>query len=317
MINFHLPDASNNVSLLLSIAVKMKEHPELVRDDVKIGSVFGSPNVIWNGGRMILSKYDPAYTKNIIRQYNAFGVPYRFTWTNPLITEEYLNGYDANDLLDFANNGMNEVIVYSPYLEEHIRKKHPNMKITSSTCKCIREIEGVKEELSKPYSLVVLDFNFNNDFEKLEQLTPEERKRCEILCNPTCRPGCTRRAEHYRYIGEQQLHFREFLERFNRMSPAEKQRASIKEWECSDRQTFIYGEKDYPLVVKPETVYDKYVPMGFENFKLEGRAANMMLVAEWAARYIARPECKEEFLFHIMAAAIANYHMNMNVSAMH
>ena len=34
MINFHLPDASNNVSLLFSVAMTMKERPGLVRNDV-------------------------------------------------------------------------------------------------------------------------------------------------------------------------------------------------------------------------------------------------------------------------------------------
>ena len=194
MLRFHLPECSNHASLNLTIAKLMRDKSPLIREDAQIASFFGSPNLIWNGGRMMLTDYHPAQYKELIKAYNAHGIPYRFTFTNPLITEEYLDDYDCNDMLDFADNGMNEVIVYSPVLEEYIRKTHPGMKITSSTCKCIRDINDVKAELARPYSLVVLDFNFNNDFEKLGMLTAEERKRCEILSNPVCRPGCTRRA---------------------------------------------------------------------------------------------------------------------------
>ena len=311
MIKFHLPDCSTHASLDLTVIKFLKEKKELFRDDMEIASVFGSPNLIWNGGRMILSPYQPALYKDLIKTYNDYGVPYRFTFTNPLITEEYLDDYDCNDMLDFADNGMNEVIVYSPVLEEYIRKTHPKMKITSSTCKCIRDIDDVKAELAKPYSLVVLDFNFNNDFEKLSQLTPEERKRCEILSNPVCRPGCTRRAEHYEYIGYNQLHFREIMEKLRRMPPEEREKHAIKEWECKDREMDIFN-KEYPLRVTPELIREKYVPMGFENFKLEGRAANMMLLGEQFARYFAADGKVDELRLEIMTTAIDNMRLNFH-----
>ncbi|MBQ5316720.1 MAG: hypothetical protein J6I96_04120 [Oscillospiraceae bacterium] len=309
MIKFHLPECSTHASLNLTIARLVKERKDLIGDGVEIASFFGSPNLIWNGGRMMLTQYQPARYKELIRAYNEQGIPYRFTFTNPLITEEYLDDYDCNDMLDFADNGMNEVIVYSPVLEEYIRKTHPNMKVTSSTCKCIRDINEVKAELAKPYSLVVLDFNFNNDFVKLEQLTPEERKRCEILSNPVCRPGCTRRAEHYEYIGNIQLHYKEIMEKLRRMPPEEREKHSIKEWECKDRELDIFSKK-YPLRVTPELIREKYVPMGFENFKIEGRAANMMMLGEQIARYFAAEGKVDELRLELMMVALNNYGIN-------
>ncbi|MBQ5331539.1 MAG: hypothetical protein J6F31_09860 [Oscillospiraceae bacterium] len=310
MIKFHLGEAPNDISVCCSIMHTVHDHPHLVRDGVEIGSFFGSPPVIWNGGRMMLGKYDAKKAKAEIARYNEMGIPYRFTWTNPLIEEEHLDDYDCNDLLDFADNGLNECIVNSPVLEEYIRKTHPNIKLTSSTCKCIRDIDEVKAELAKPYSLVVLDYNFNNDYESLEELTPEERKRCEILSNPACRPGCTRRKEHYRWIGEQQLHYREYMERYNRMTPEEQMKNRISEWECADRNVFLFGEKEYPLHVKPDDLYNKYVPMGFENFKLEGRASNAILIAEQVTRYMAKPESADEFRYRVNVGSSMNQHLN-------
>lgn len=54
------------------------------------------------------------------------------------------------------------MLVVSPILEAYIRKNYPGFTINSSTCKEIRGIEGVNEELKKDYGLVVLDYNLNN-----------------------------------------------------------------------------------------------------------------------------------------------------------
>lgn len=311
MVRFHIAESSNNISLMTAAAVMFRDKKELLRDDIEIASFFGSPPVIWNGGRMMLGNYKSAVYKEIIKHYNSFGIPYRFTWTNPVLTEDDLDDYDCNDLLDFADNGLNEAIVNSPILEEYIRKEHPNMKLTSSTCKCIRNMDDVKAELARPYSLVVLDFNFNNNFEELEKLTPEERKRCELLCNASCLPGCKRRAEHYKFIGEQQLHYREYLEKIHRMTPEEASKHKLDDWVCPDREIFLFGEKEYPLHIKPDDVYGIYSEMGFENFKLEGRGTGLIILSEQIARYIAKPEYLDKVRFTLNHFAVTNFHMNI------
>ena len=309
MQNFHIAESSIHCALNLTLAEMFNINRSLIRDDIRIASFFGSPNLIWNGGRMMLAHYNPSRSKALIKAYNDMGIPYRFTFTNPAITEKDLDDYDCNDMLDFADNGLNECIVYSPILEEHIRKTHPGMKLTSSTCKCITDINEVKEELARPYSLVVLDFNFNNNFDALEKLTPEERKRCELLCNAVCQPGCKRRAEHYRFIGEQQLHYREYLERINRLPPAEREKQKLEEWECPYRQIDLF-HKEYPLWITQELIHEKYVPMGFENFKLEGRGSNMMSLAEQISRWFAADGCTDELRYELMFHTTNNIGLN-------
>ena len=203
-----------------------------------------------------------------------------------------------------ADNGMNEAIVNSPILEEYIRKTHPNIKLTSSTCKCIRTIEKVKAELAKPYSLVVLDYNFNNDFETLEKLTPEERKRCEVLINAHCVPDCPRRKEHYKYIGDVQIR----LDEIRRMNPV--QRAEIKEWECKYRVFNPYEEKPTKLQISPDDVFGKYTEMGFENFKIEGRASNLMVLCEQILMYLAKPEKLDAARYALMLSALDYSYLN-------
>ncbi|MBQ7990812.1 MAG: hypothetical protein IJ251_07170 [Oscillospiraceae bacterium] len=311
MQRFHVAECGSHAAINISLMTAFEDSRHLIREDAVIASFFGSPNLIWNGGRMIHVPYKPSKAKALIELYNAHGIPYRFTFTNPLLTEADLDDYDCNDLLDFADNGMNECIVYSPILEAYIRENHPKMKLTSSTCKCITDINEVKAELAKPYSLVVLDYNFNNDFGKLEQLTPEERLRCEVLSNPVCVPGCKRRADHYRFIGEQQLHWKEEREKLMRMPPEERARYTPKEWECPYRRIDLF-HGTYPLWVTPQLIREKYVPMGFENFKIEGRGANMMMLCEQFARYFAADGCVDELRYILMNQALENLQFNAN-----
>lgn len=310
MIGFHIAEATSTVSLNVALADAMKQYPEMFRDDVKIASFFGSVPLIWNGGRMVLGRLYPDRLRSTLEAYNQRGIPYRFTFTNPLITEQELYNDDCNAVLNMADNGMNEVIVYSPVLEEYIRKTHPKMKVTSSTCKCIRSMDEVKAELAKDYSLVVLDYNFNNDFEELEKLTPEERKRCEILSNPVCVPDCPRRAAHYEYIGKMQLEKQGIARQYPALTPDICERYGIKEWECQYRKYNPYTDEPSPLRVTPELLYGRYVPMGFENFKIEGRYANMMLLCEQLVDYMAKPEHKDRVRYEIMSAAIGFYKLN-------
>lgn len=304
VVKFHIAESTKTVSMNVVLADNLRERPEYFRDDIKIASYFGSPAVLWNGGRMILGNFYPDRTKAILDGYNSRGIPYRFTFTNPSITEEALEDRDCNMLLNIADNGMNEVIVNSPLLESYIRQTHPNMKITSSTCKCIRSIDEVKAELAKPYSLVVLDYNFNNNFEELEKLTPEERKRCELLINSHCVPDCPRRKDHYKYIGDAMMKLHEMKNMTN------EERMQYKEWDCKYREFNPYEIPPTKLFIDPEDVYGKYTEMGFENFKIEGRAANLMVMCEQIIQFLAKPEKKDALRYALMTGALNYSYLN-------
>lgn len=293
-IYFHLPEAPNDSAMNLMYIDVFNQMPQLFRENVVIGSVFGCFPVKWAGGRIMGGSFIPGMIRAFIKGFNDRGIPYRLTFTNPLITKEHLNDKESNWVLDVAaESGMNEVIVVSEYLEDYIRNKYPKMKITSSTCKCIHSIDDVKKELSKDYSLVVLDYNFNNQPEELEKLTPEERARCEILINAVCVPRCKRRAEHYRYIGDLMLNHTDDVRGING--------ATIKEWDCPHREMDLFDGRNHPLRLSAEDIYEKFVPMGFYNFKVEGRASLPIALLEQYVRFMAKPENRDEARFRTTA----------------
>ena len=138
-IKFHLPDFWSHGPLNLALIDMIKEHPEYFRDGVEIASVYGCfPPAVWNGGRNINGYADERAITHVLDEFNKRGIPCRFTFTNPLLTEEHMSDRFCNRLVQLADNGLNEAIVNTQVMEDYLRANYPNYKLTSSTCKQIR-----------------------------------------------------------------------------------------------------------------------------------------------------------------------------------
>ncbi len=289
---FHLPDFWVHRYLNLALIDMIKEHPERFYDGVGIASVYGTfPPAIWNGGRNVNGLCDEKLAAVILEEFNSRGVPCRYTFTNPWITEEHLNDKFCNRLLELADNGLNEVIVNSPVLEDYIRKTHPNYKITSSTCKEIREMDKLLEEMKKPYSLVVLDYNWNNNFEALETLP--DKQRIEILVCPYCYPNCKRRGEHYRHLGKEQIR-RATFNSFSIMGGHPGMTVMPETpFDCNAPALNFYETIGFSTHITSEKLWNWYVPHGFQQFKIEGRTLDAHNVIESYVYYMVKPEYRD------------------------
>ena len=126
---FHLPDFAAKYKFNLVFAEFLAKCPEFFREGVEIASVYGAfPQSIWNGGRTQDGFCQKPFVKSVIQAYNERGIPLRFTFTNPMIEKKHLSDDFCNMVMHLADNGLNEVIVFSPLLEEYIRKNYPNYK---------------------------------------------------------------------------------------------------------------------------------------------------------------------------------------------
>ena len=295
---FHLPGLTRNFSFNVVFTQMLKNCPEYFREGVQIASFFGTfPPAVWNGGRSVKGKCDEGFIKQVIRVYNDLGIPVRFTFTNPCITEELLHDEFCNRILDIAYNDMNEVIVNSQLLEDYIRDKYPNYKLTSSTCKRLDSIEGPISELKKDYSIVVLDYDLNNKFDLLEKIPQEDRGRVEILCNTLCNANCKMRKEHYRLIGEYTIAYNEYV-KSGKTTPFDVNDYykinEVNSINCECRERNAFDIRKLPNHVTPDDIWNKYIPMGFEQFKLEGRTAGRIFLTENYLYYMVKPECRDE-----------------------
>ena len=287
----------------LIFAELLKKHPELFREGVEIASVYGTfPPSIWNGGRTQGGVCSKSYIKGVIQAFNERGIPLRFTFTNPLIEKKHLSDDFCNTVMHLADNGMNEVIVFSPLLEEYIRKNYPNYKITSSTCKRITDGDQLLGELEKDYHIVVIDYDLNHDLETLSRIP--DKKKCELLVNASCNPACPVRSEHYRALGLQQIAYAEHI-RKNKNAPYDAEELVkehpelLKFAECPSAKRTLFEIIGLKNTITPDEIWNTYIPMGFEQFKLEGRTAEAFNLMEHYMYFMAKPECKDQarFLF--------------------
>ncbi len=270
-IHFYLPGFYENLTLYAMFEDFHVHIPEWFYDNFKIAAIYGSfPNCIWNGGRAYFGKVDRPAMDQVIEEMNKRGIAVRYTWTNPLLEEKHMSDTLCNIAMEAANNGMNEVLVNTAAIEEHVRKNYPNFKIISSTTKCLRTIDLVEKELDKDYYLVVLDSALNVD-ENIFNI--KKRDRLEILVDHGCQLNCPNREKHYIASGRGQLTYNvpDFpICPFTRHDFAQ----------LSQKEHFI----------SREMIDQKFIPGGFKHFKLDGRVFQKEKLVDSMLHYMVRPE---------------------------
>ncbi|MBQ8297608.1 MAG: hypothetical protein IJX77_07495 [Ruminococcus sp.] len=298
-VRFHLPDPAKHFKLNIVFAEMLRNCPEYFREGVEIASVYGVfPPAIWNGGRTQGGTCDKAFIRAALKAFNDRGIPVRFTFTNPALEKKHLNDDFCNMLLNLGNNGLNEAIVVSPLLEDYIRKNYPKYKLTSSTCKRITDPEALAEELNRDYHIVVVDYDLNNKFDILKDIPNKDK--CELLVNACCEPGCKRRSAHYRSIGEQQIAYCAHIKKYPSV-PFNVEKYDPEHYrDCPFSQRGIFEIRNLSTHISPDDIWEKYVPMGFSQFKIEGRTANAFNVLETYMYYMVKPECRDEARFRLL-----------------
>lgn len=297
---FHLPSFSGNFKLNLLFAELLQRHPEYFREGVEIASVYGVfPPCLWNGGRSQGGFADKTYMKTVIKAFNDRGIPLRFTFTNLMLEKKHLSDERCNAMLHYADNGQNGVIVASPLLEAYLRREYPSFKLTSSTCKRLNTEEALTAELEKDYHIVVADYDLNNRFEILEKLP--RKQDVELLVNACCKPECPNRLQHYQDIGMQQIAFCEHIKKTPQIPFDLSAHDPHGLNECPYTKRNIFAIKGVKTHISPEAIWERYIPMGFEQFKIEGRTASVPNLVETYMYYMAKPECRDEARFVLMS----------------
>ncbi len=288
---FHIPGLSGHFLMNYRYIELFRKNPALFNDNTDIASVYGTfPPALWNGGRSVRGSIPLDQCKTAIDAFNSLGVKVRLTFTNPLLEEKHLSDPFCNALCKLAENDMNEIIIFSPLLEEYLRKNYPKFTYTSSTCKQIEDADELRAELEKDYRLVVLDYNWNNRFDFLKTLPAKEK--CEFLLNAICISHCPKRKYHYQYLGRQQILNNEIAPIIG-IPGATIVDSGMKPFKCPFNTSLENGmnEKTY---ISRESVYKDYIPMGFNNFKLEGRTYTHKAMLEEYIKYMVKPECADE-----------------------
>ena len=70
--------------------------------------------------------------------------------------------------------------------------------------------------------------------------------------------------------------------------------------------------RNYVTHISPDAIWEKYLPMGFRNFKIEGRSANLFSLVKTYSYYFAKPEYKEDVELILLTNLSANKILNIS-----
>ena len=203
----------------------------------------------------------------------------RLTFSNSLLRETHLSDRKCNALCELfsANRGaQNGVIVHSDLLLRYLKERFPNLYLVSSTTKVLTRFEDFRRELEREdFRFVVPDFRLNRRFDELSALPQPLKDKTEFLCNECCSFACADRRRCY-----------EAVSRRNLGEPAEHRCASP---DAAGGYRFSKAMKN-PGFIGVSDIRDTYLPMGFSQFKIEGRSLGSALVLEFLLHYMTKPE---------------------------
>ena len=277
-IHYHLPGLFEFYDLYKLFLPLFREHREYFYDWCDIGSVYGAPgDCLWGGGRVGFGDENPDDVVSMMKEYK---VSARLTFSNSLINEKHLYDRKCNRLCDLFENvsGVkNGVIIHSDLLLDHIRKNHPGFYFVSSTTKVLTDFEDFRNELNREeFRYVVPDFRLNKRFDELNTLTTAQKQKVEFLCNECCWFGCYDRKNCYENVSKKSLG--EDCEDHICISP-----------EAKYGYRFSEAMKN-PGFIGVQDIKNAYAPMGFSEFKIEGRSLGSAMILEFLLYYMTKPE---------------------------
>lgn len=278
MAHYHLPGLFEFYELYRVFLPLFYEHRDYFYEWCDIGSIYGAPeNCIWGGGRIEEGTQNP---KDVLALLKEYGISGRLTFSNSLLSRKHLSDSRCNAIcrmFEESDGPENGVIIHSELLLDYLRRTYPGLYFVSSTTKVLTEFPELLKELNREeFRYVVPDFRLNKKLKERNTLSSAEKDKVEFLCNECCSFGCKDRKACY-----------ESVSRLNLGERGEEHRCSAPDAE--EGYVFSKAMKN-PGFLSTEEIREEYLPMGFSNFKIEGRGLGSALILEFLLYYMTKPE---------------------------
>ena len=277
---YHLPGLFEFYELYAAFLPLYRTHREYFYDWCDIGSIYGAPiSCLWGGGRV---SSGTCADRDVLALTQKYGISARLTFSNSLLREEHLKDRTCNALCRlFSESGtvQNGVIVHSELLLDHLKTTYPQLYFVSSTTKVLTDFSQLRCELERPeFSYVVPDFRLNKAFSELNALPQVLKDKVEFLCNECCWFGCKDRRACYEAVSRKNL---------GETAPEHHCKAPDAKYGYRFSRAM-----ENPGFIGIEDIQNTYLPMGFSNFKIEGRGLGSALILEFLLYYLTKPDCQ-------------------------
>lgn len=275
---YHLPGLFEFYELYRIFLPLFYGHREYFYDWCEIASVYGAPSdCLWGGGRVGFGQNN---AQEVVALMCEYGISARLTFSNSLLSQEHLKDKKCNQLCTLFQEKFkveNGIILYSDILLNYIKKNYPSFYFVSSTTKVLTEFDQFEKELNRDdFRYIVPDFRLNKNFEQLKKLSEEQKDKVEFLCNECCAFTCTDRKACYENVSHKSLG------------------DSCADHICRSANSgdgYVFSEAmRNPGFIGIDEIQKVYLPMGFTNFKIEGRRLGSAIVLEFLLYYMTKPE---------------------------
>ena len=300
--HYHLPGLFESFEFYKVFLPLWREHRDWFYDWCDIASIYGSPgDCLWGGGRAVYSdaSSEPS-AGDVLALMREYGISARLTFSNSLLGGKHLADKKCNVICEefcggsaggacaggpdglgvvCAGGGLpqNGVIVHSDLLAEYLRENFPSLYLVSSTTKVLTDFSAFEAELQRPdFKYVVPDFRLNKAFDRLAALSQEAKDKVEFLCNECCNINCPDRKACYENVSRKNLG------------------ENVADHKCrqpgSERGYRFSLAMKNPAFIGLQDILQNYLPLGFSNFKIEGRGLGSALLLEFLLYYMTKPQ---------------------------
>lgn len=283
IVEFSIPGLYQYTSLNLFLLDLMDKYPEKFRENIKIGSMYGTFPCVWNGGRLNNGQFEAEDVIVATTFLNAKNIRLRYTFTNCFIDEDITKDTTGNAILNLTKDYQvinNDVIVANDCMYNYIKEKYPDFNLVLSTTMMIKELDEINKK-SKD-CLLIPDYEVNNNFELLSKIKKPEN--IELLVNEECEEGCKMRRLHYET---------------NSMISLKKDVQMLECQNCDEKNFYrtVSNRKHY---ISMKDIEEKYLPLGFNKFKIAGRSTTVLNLIESYVEYLAKPEYRDEIRWDLL-----------------
>ena len=251
---FSVAGLYSKYTILEDFIILLQQHPEWKREESEFDSIYGSfPHIMLNGGRFVSGNCSFSIIEKIIRFFTDKKIAIKYTFSNLLATEEYLQDFRTNFVLKIAHRPENGIITDNPIIEKYVRKNYPQYKIIASCTTLNHNLDYIKNRIQE-VDLFTLQPELNKNYDLINKINCPEK--LQLLVSETCIPYCPLREKHYNIISKAAL-----LDIRN-----------VPDFKCLyEREGKNFYDDENPLVCKFSDLLEIYKNTGIIHFKLTGR----------------------------------------------
>ena len=281
---FSLPGYEKFFYLIKILIQYRAAHEDKFITDHIIDSAYDLPSeLIWGGGRCFNNKTDYKLVADAIAWYDSINLSLKHICTNSLINEDNIHDKKCNEFFKkYVHLNKDSVTLYSKLLRDYLYQTYGKMPITWSTTLGITDIDTINQMTEN--DIYVLNYNYNNNNEYLAQL--KYKHNIEILCAEPCGENCPNRELHYYYKSKLLMG----------IPLAKDESLACPYIDMHDlpgvQESFnIIQSRKHAITLNR---IDELANMGFNKFKISGRAYSDELWLKVICYYLVKPEYTEQ-----------------------